>query len=196
MRGMSAPRAIAIGASAGAVQALMGLLPALPADFALPVFVVVHVPAGRRNALATLFDGSCAMAVREADDKEPIEPGTIYFAPPGYHLLVESPESLALSTEEAVSFSRPAVDVLFESAAEAYGAGLVAIVLTGANADGARGLRRVVQAGGMAIVQDPAEAAAATMPQAALAASPAARVLGIAQIASLLMSLPGCRLSS
>jgi two-component system, chemotaxis family, protein-glutamate methylesterase/glutaminase len=192
---VNAPRAVAIGASAGAVQALMALLPALPADFALPVFVVVHVPPGRRNALAALFAETCGLTVREAEDKDPIQPGIVYFAPPDYHLLVETPESLALSTDEAVSFSRPAVDVLFETAAAAYGTGLVAIVLTGANADGAAGLRCVVQAGGLAIVQDPAEAQADFMPRAAIAAAPAARVLGLAQIAGLLSGLPACRLA-
>ena len=180
---MRPERAVAIGASAGAVQALLALLPSLPGDFAWPVFVVVHVPPGRRNALAALFAERCALAVREAEDKEPILPGTVYLAPPDYHLLVETPASLSLSADAPVSFARPSVDVLFESAAEAYGRGLTAIVLTGANADGAKGLATVAALGGHAIVQDPPEASAPAMPRAALDACPAASVMGLGEIA-------------
>ena len=187
---MSAPaEAVVIGASAGAVDALSALLPALPKGYPLPVMVVVHLPPDKKSVMAELFRDKCAVAVREADDKEPLAPGTVYFAPPDYHLLVEPDRRLSLSSEEPVHFSRPAVDVLFESAADAFGAGLVGVVLTGANADGARGLRAVLAAGGAGLVQDPATALAAAMPRAALAANPAARSLPLDQIAARLREL-------
>lgn len=183
------PQAVVIGTSAGAVQALSAILPPLPADYPLPVMVVVHVPPDRRNALTELFQTRCAMTVREAEDKEPIAPGVIYFAPPDYHLLVETPELLALSTDEPVLHSRPSIDVLFESAADAFGPGLVGIILTGANQDGAEGLRAVAEAGGVAVVEDPASAAASAMPEAALAAWPGARTMSLEDIGVYLRSL-------
>ena len=182
-------QAIVIGTSAGAVQALSAILPPLPADYPLPVMVVVHVPPDRRNALTELFQSRCAMTVREADDKEPIAPGVIYFAPPDYHLLVETRDSLSLSTDEPVLHSRPSIDVLFESAADAFGPGLVGVILTGANQDGAQGLRAVAEAGGLAVVEDPASAAASAMPEAALAAWPAARKMSLEDIGVYLRSL-------
>lgn len=181
--------AVVIGTSAGAVQALSAILPPLPADYPLPVMVVVHVPPDRRNALTELFQTRCAMTVREAEDKEPIAPGVIYFAPPDYHLLVETPELLALSTDEPVLHSRPSIDVLFESAADAFGEGLVGVILTGANQDGAEGLRAVGEAGGLAVVENPVGAAASAMPEAALAAWPEARVMTLEEIGAYLRSL-------
>lgn len=181
--------AIAIGASAGAVQALLEILPALPADFPVPILIVVHVPPDRGNALVTLYQGRCKVAVKEAEDKEQAVGGTVYFAPSDYHLLVEADGALALSTDEAVNHSRPAIDVLFESAADAYGPELVGIVLTGANQDGAAGLRAVVEAGGIAIVEDPGQAQAPTMPAAALAACPTAHRRSLADITPFLLSL-------
>ena len=182
-------QAIAIGASAGAVQALLRILPALPADFAIPLLIVVHVPSDRSNALVSLFAAKCRIAVREAEDKEPILPGTAYFAPSDYHLLVEAGHSLALSTDEPVNHSRPAIDVLLESAADAYGPALAGIVLTGANHDGAAGLKAVADAGGLAIVQDPADAQVPTMPEAALAACPSARVMTLDDLIPYLLTL-------
>ncbi|NYT40731.1 chemotaxis protein CheB [Sphingomonas sp. R-74633] len=182
----AAPRAVVIGASAGAIQALSLILPELPADFPLPVLVVVHVPADRSNILAPLFEPKCRMAVREAEDKEPALPGVIYFAPPDYHLLVETDGCLSLSTDEPVLHSRPSIDVLFESAADAFGDALVGVILTGANADGAQGLRAICDAGGTALVEEPETAYADTMPLAAIAACPAARVLTLEAIAEYL----------
>jgi two-component system chemotaxis response regulator CheB len=118
-----------------------------------------------------------------------LEPGRIYFAPPNYHLLVESTASLALSNEDPVQFSRPAIDVLFESAADAYGESLIGIVLTGANNDGAAGLRAICEAGGRAIVQDPAEASSAIMPQSALKACPRAEVMRLSHIREMLQEM-------
>lgn len=183
------PKAILIGASAGAVQTLLAILPALPASFPLPVLVVVHIPPDRDNMLVPLLQSKCRITVKEAEDKEPIEGGVIYFAPSDYHLLVETDRSLALSTDEPVNFSRPSIDVLFESAADAFGAGLVGVILTGANHDGAAGLRSVQAAGGVAIVQDRAEAYATAMPDAALQACPAAHIMTIDAITAYLTSL-------
>ncbi|WP_274630983.1 chemotaxis protein CheB [Arvimicrobium flavum] len=180
------PEAVVIGASAGALDALSIILPALPADFRLPILVVVHVPPDRRSIMADLFRSKCQLLVREAEDKEPIRGGTIYFAPPDYHLLVEVDRSLSLSSDEPVLFSRPSIDVLFESAADAYGVGLIAIVLTGANQDGANGLRAVGEAGGTAIVQNPDDAFASAMPEAARNMCPSARVLSLEAIAQYL----------
>jgi two-component system chemotaxis response regulator CheB len=185
----SRPAAVVIGASAGAFEALSVLLPALPANYPLPVLVVVHVRADKQSVLASLFDAKCAIAVREAEDKATIEPGTAYFAPPDYHLLVEKDKFLALSNEEPVFFSRPSIDVLFESAADAYGPALTGIILTGANQDGAKGLRAVVEAGGQAIVQNPFGASAPAMPQAAIAQCPQAHVLTLDDIAAYLKNL-------
>jgi len=129
------------------------------------------------------------MQVREAEDKEPISAATIYFAPPDYHLLIEMDKTLSLSSDEPVLFSRPSIDVLFESAADAFGAGLAAIVLSGANQDGAKGLRAAVEAGGTAIIQDPDEAFASAMPMAAIAECPSAAILSLTEIAVYLQGL-------
>lgn len=177
-------RAIAIGASAGGVHALLQVLPALPADFPAAILVVVHVPPRRDNALVGLLAQKCRMAVKEAEDKEPIESGTIYLGPPDYHLLVESDGTIALSSDEAVNYSRPAIDVLFESAADAFGERLAGIIMTGANHDGASGLRAVSDAGGHAIVQAPATAEVAYMPEAALTACPTARSVALEDMPS------------
>lgn len=179
-----ASRAIVIGASAGALEALSIILPALPASYPLPIMIVVHIPPDKRSVLAELFRIKCRMNVVEVEDKEPIHAGTIYFAPPDYHLLIEKDQTMSLSSEEAVLFSRPSIDVLFESAADAYGPELTAIILTGANQDGARGLQAVVANGGFAIVQDPASAFASAMPEAALALSPDAATMPLSDIAS------------
>ncbi|MFK0333853.1 chemotaxis protein CheB [Rhizobium sp. NPDC090275] len=178
--------AVVIGASAGALEALSAILPSLPAGFPLPILVVVHVPADRPSALADLFSAKCRMAVKEAEDKEPLVGGTIYFAPPDYHLLVEVDKTVALSSDKPVLFSRPSIDVLFETAADAFQDKLIGIVLTGANSDGAEGLKVVVEAGGVGLIQEPATAFSAAMPEAAAKASSGATVLTLANIADFL----------
>ena len=183
------PEAIVIGASAGALEALSIILPLLPAGYRLPLFVVVHVPPDRRSILAEIFQAKCSINVREAEDKEPISRGTAYFAPPDYHLLVEKNKSLSLSNDEPVLYSRPSLDVLFESAADAYGPSLIAIVLTGANQDGAKGLKAVAEAGGTAIVQSPKAAYASAMPEAAIAQCPSAWVMSLKEIAAYLQDV-------
>jgi two-component system chemotaxis response regulator CheB len=185
----SAIEAIVIGASAGALETLSLLLPALPRGYPWPLISVVHLPPDKNSVLAELLRAKCHVDVREAEDKEPICGGTVYFAPPDYHLLVEADRRLSLSSEEAVQYSRPSIDVLFESAADAYGAGLVGVILTGANSDGARGLKAVVDAGGAAIVQRPDQARASAMPQAALDACPDALVMSVDEIVAYLLEI-------
>jgi two-component system chemotaxis response regulator CheB len=183
--------AVVIGCSAGGVEALMTLLPAFNRDCGVAVLVVVHLPRERPSHLVDVFAPRCQLVVSEAEDKQPVEAGRLYFAPPDYHLLVEAGPSLALSVDELVHFSRPAVDVLFESAAEVYGAELLAIILTGANQDGANGLLAVQRAGGLTLVQQPASATAAAMPRAALAKTPGSCSLDLAGIAKMLHALEG-----
>ncbi|RZI84596.1 MAG: chemotaxis protein CheB [Rubrivivax sp.] len=181
--------AIVIGASAGGVEALSQLLPALPTGLRASVFIVLHLPRDRPSLLASIFNARCAVPVREAVDKEPVAPGTVYFAPPDYHLLLDQGPRLALSVDEPVHFSRPSIDVLFESAADLYGPTLLGIVLTGANHDGASGLSAIDRAGGMTMAQQPHSAQAPLMPEAALAGTPAALSLSLADMADFLRTL-------
>jgi two-component system, chemotaxis family, protein-glutamate methylesterase/glutaminase len=173
------PEAIVIGASAGALEALSMILPSLPGDFPAPIIIVVHIPPDKRSVLAELFRAKCRIQVVEVEDKEPLRPATAYFAPPDYHLLVEDRQTLGLTNEEPVLFSRPAIDVLFESAADVYGPDVAAILLTGANQDGAKGLAAIAKAGGAVIVQDPETAFAGAMPEAGLKLCPEAQVLSL-----------------
>ncbi len=181
--------AVVIGASAGGVEALMALLPALPADFAVPVLVVIHLPRQTPSSLVEIFTAKCRLAIEEAEDKMPLAGGTVVFAPPDYHLLVDRGPALALSADELVNYSRPSIDVLFESAAEYYDGRLAGIILTGANADGAAGLAAIGRAGGVTIVQRPEEAYASAMPAAALASAHPDYVLSLTDIAGLLETL-------
>ncbi|WP_348756072.1 chemotaxis protein CheB [uncultured Aquincola sp.] len=163
------PEAVVIGASAGGVQALQLLLGALPASFPAVVAVVLHLPPDRPSGLAALLAAGCALPVEEAIDKQPLRPGSVVVAPPDYHLLVEPDRRVALSVDEPLLYSRPAIDPLFESAALAYGRGLLGIVLTGASRDGSAGLAAVRRQGGQAWVESPSTAIVSTMPAAALA---------------------------
>ncbi len=162
-------RAVVIGTSAGAIGALRVLIPALPAALSIPVLIVVHLPARQPSLLRDIFAPMSALPVREAADKEKMLGGGLWFAPPDYHLLVESSTSLALSVDEPVNYSRPSIDVLFESAAQVFGEGLLAVVLTGANNDGAAGAELVRNRGGVVAVQSPESAEIAVMPEAAIA---------------------------
>ncbi|CAN7625451.1 chemotaxis protein CheB [Acidovorax sp. LjRoot194] len=181
--------AIVVGGSSGGVEALVALLPALPATLQAAMVVVLHLPRDRRSLLADIFRQRCALPMQEAGDKDRIEAGTVYFAPPDYHLLVDDGPRLSLSVDAPVHFSRPSIDVLFESAADLYGPRLVGILLSGANEDGAQGLAAIRSAGGLAIVQDPASAPMPTMPLAALARTPVDHTLPPAGIAALLAQL-------
>lgn len=176
-------RAVVIGASAGAVQALLRILPGLDDGFPYPILATVHVPPGRDNLLVPLLQERCRIEIKEAEDKETIRPGVVYFAPSNYHLLVEKDGTLALSSDETVNYARPSVDVLFESAADAYGEALTGIILTGANEDGAQGLEAISRSGGVCIVEQPSDAYASAMPEAALQACRNATALSLDQIA-------------
>ena len=176
---------VVIGASAGGVEALLALLAGVTRA-APPVLAVVHLPRDRPSLMAEIFSRACRVPVSEAVDKLPLAPGTIVFAPPDYHLLVERGGALALSVDEPVQYCRPSVDVLFESAADTHGPGVLAIVLTGNNEDGAGGAAAVHRAGGRVLVQDPASARGEAMPRAALAAVPSARICGLDELGRIL----------
>ena len=181
--------AIVIGGSAGGIDALLTLLPGLPAGYRLPIIIVLHLPEERDSLLAEIFRIRLALPVHEAADKESIMPGTVYFAGAGYHLAIEADRSFSLSCEPPLHFSRPSIDILMESAADAYGAGLAGILLTGANDDGAAGLLRIQECGGLTIVQDPSEAQVAVMPAAALGICTPDKILKLKDIHTLLMTL-------
>ncbi|NWB46318.1 chemotaxis protein CheB [Pseudomonas gingeri] len=181
--------AVVVGASAGGVEALMTVFGALTARFSLPVVIVLHMPDGHRSQLAEVFGRRLALPVKEADDKENIVPGTLYFAAPGYHLSIEQDRSFSFSREERVHYSRPSIDYLFASAADAYGSRLMGILLTGANQDGAAGLVQIQRQGGLTVVQDPNDARVATMPEAALALHQPDYLLSLQGIGRLLVEL-------
>ncbi|HEY1043636.1 MAG TPA: chemotaxis protein CheB [Telluria sp.] len=185
------PALVAIGASAGGIEAVSQLLRALPASFPLPVVVVLHLPPNRPSLLPELFSRHCALPVTEAQDKQPLRGGTVYVGPPDYHLMLEPGGLLSLSCDPPLHFSRPSLDMLFESAALAHKDGLLAILLTGASADGAEGLATVRRLGGQAWVQDPEEAQASIMPVAAIRRAGADKVLRLAAMADLLPGLAG-----
>ena len=173
---------VCVGASWGGLDAISRLLSDLPAEVDLPIVVAQHrhvtSPPG---ALAELLQARVRRPVQDVEDKMPIEPRNVYLAPPDYHLLVQR-GSFALSTDARVQFARPSIDVLFESAAYAYGRGVIGIILTGANDDGAAGLAVVKQRGGVAVIQDPRDAAKRTMPDAAIAATAADAILPLDEI--------------
>ncbi len=183
--------AIVIGASAGGLQALKRVLTALPASFSFPIAIVQHIADHSECVMADLLDRASRIAVKEAEDKELLRPGTAYLAPPGYHLLIEPDRSISLSVDERVNYACPSIDVLFESAAEVFGEALIGIILTGANADGAHGLKTIKERGGLAIVQDPESAESPTMPRAALAATEVDYRVNLEQLAPLLLRLTG-----
>ncbi len=183
--------AIVIGGSAGALEALAVILPALPSSCDVPIVVVVHLPPGAPSLLPTVLQPRTALLVKEVEDKEPVMGRTIYVAPPNYHVLVERDGMFALSVDDLVHFSRPAIDVLFESASEVYGPHLAGVVLAGANADGAAGLAAIKRRGGLTIAQAPDSAAVRAMPQAAIDAGAVDHVLPPAGIAALLFELTG-----
>jgi two-component system chemotaxis response regulator CheB len=183
--------AVVIGASAGGMEALKKLLAGLPKDFGAPIVIVQHLSPHSDNYLARRLNELCKIHVKEADEKEKITAGTAYIAPPNYHLLIEQDKTLSLSADRKVNFSRPSVDVLFDSAAEVFRKGLIGIILTGANNDGSKGLRNIRNFGGLAIVQEPESAETSSMPRAAIEAAGADFILTIDQISNKLIELIG-----
>jgi two-component system, chemotaxis family, protein-glutamate methylesterase/glutaminase len=178
--------AVVVGASAGAIDALNQLLPVVPEDARIPVVVVVHLPPSRPSLLVEIFAQRCSAAVREPEDKQPISAGSVWFAPSNYHLLLEADRTFAFSVEPPVNFSRPSIDVLFESAADVFGETLCCIVLTGANEDGAAGASSVRRHGGLVIVQEPNGAEAKEMPTAAISHANPQIIAPLPEIAELL----------
>lgn len=181
---------VVAGASWGGLDALRWLLGGLPDDFPAPIVIVQHRATDSSEVMLRMLQSRSSLAISEASDKDVIEPGHVYIAPPDYHLLVE-PGSLALSTDEVVQHSRPSIDVAFESAADAYRNRLVGVILTGANTDGSAGLKRIRDEGGVTVVQDPATAARPEMPSAAVAVVKGARILPLRKIAPFLVEI--CR---
>lgn len=182
-------RAIVMGVSAGGTEALRQLLPAFPADYPFPFIIVQHLHPLQDDFLVQHYDSLCALTVKEAEEKEPIQPGFVYIAPPNYHLLIEDDRTFSLSIDPRVNFARPSIDVLFESAADVYGARLIGIVLTGANQDGAAGLRTIQKQGGLIVVQDPTTALVPAMPRAAIGATQKPHVLSLSAMGSFLRQL-------
>ena len=182
---------VVVGASWGGLAALQAILRVLPGDFAAPMVVTQHRSARSDDTvLPMLLDANTPLTVRDAEDKDALERGTVLIAPPDYHLLVEQ-GTVALSCDEPVAFSRPSIDVCFESAADAYGERVAGVVLTGANADGAAGLAMIRRRGGLALIQDPATAERPEMPQAALDAVPDAEVVALEAMGARLVSAVG-----
>ena len=169
-------KAVVIGGSAGAIDVLTRLFPEIPAGFPVPIMIVIHLPADKKSIVAQLLDEKSAVTVKEVSDKETVKAGSAYVAPPDYHMLAERDGTLSLSVEEPVLYSRPSIDVLFETAADAYGDGLLGVILSGANEDGAKGAKKIVQKGGAVIVQSPDEAQSKMMPKSAIRTVPNSHV--------------------
>ncbi|HEX8000949.1 MAG TPA: chemotaxis protein CheB [Pyrinomonadaceae bacterium] len=185
---MSSPQLIVVGTSAGGLAAMQVLLPGLSEMFNCPIVIAQHRGKEQGSGLSQFLQKSCRLPIVEPEDKAPIEAGRVYLAPGDYHLLVEKGH-FALSTDAPVWYARPSINVLFESAADAYAETAVGVILSGANGDGARGLAAIKARGGTAIVEEPATAAYRAMPEAALQATTVDRVLPLAEIPSFLNML-------
>lgn len=179
-------KAIVIGSSAGGFQALKTIFSGLDPAFETPIIITQHLSPNSDNYLVHFLNMLSPLTVKEADEKEPIARRHVYIAPPNFHLLVEEDFTLSLNVEEKVNFARPSIDVLFETAAEAYQSHLIGIILTGANHDGAKGIERISQKGGFTIAQNPATAEAPVMPQTAINTGFINQVLNLEEIPVLL----------
>lgn len=182
-------KAVVMGVSAGGSRALQNLLPNLPENFPVPVIIVQHISSDSDGYFIRHLNSISKVKVREAIEKQKAKPGYVYFAPPNYHLLVEEDGTFSLSISERVNYARPSIDVLFESAACAWCPGLIGVILTGANNDGATGLKKIKQYGGYTIVQDPASAEVDSMPKAAIARCQVDKVMPLDQMAEFLNTL-------
>lgn len=178
-----------IGVSAGGLHALSTVLPAFPASFPVPVVVVQHLSPHSDNYSTRYLDSISAIRVKEVDEKEIIIPGFVYTAPPNYHVLIEEDKTFSLSVEDRINFARPSVDVLFESAADVFGSHLIGVVLTGANNDGSKGLKKIKEAGGLTVAQDPETAEVDGMPRAAIEYSPVDRILRLEEVGPFLVQM-------
>ena len=181
--------AIVIGVSSGGMNAMKVMFSLLPKDFNIPIIIVQHLSPRSENQWIKLLNHKSNLLIKEADEKEIIEPGNIYIAPANYHLLIETNKTFSLTIDERVNFARPSIDVLFESAAEAYKNKLIGVVLTGSNNDGTKGIKRIQECGGLTIVQNPETSESAYMPTAAIAAVHPDYILSLEEIINLLINI-------
>ena len=181
--------AIVMGVSSGGLKALKIIFSRLPKDFNTPIIIVQHINPHSESLWVKLLNGKSNLEIKEADEKESIEPGNVYIAPPNYHLLIEKNKTFTLTVDERVNFARPSIDVLFESAADAYRNKLIGIVLTGSNNDGTNGIKRIQEYGGLVVIQDPKTAESAYMPASAMAAVQPDYVLPLEGIADLILKI-------
>jgi two-component system chemotaxis response regulator CheB len=179
---------VAMGTSWGGLSAMTKILGGMPADFPIPIVIVQHRSKDSDRLLSRLLQDNTDLEVCEIEDKDQLKPNTVHIAPADYHVMIES-GYFSLTVEEPVRFSRPSIDVMFDSAALTYGPGAIGVVLTGANEDGSRGLAHIAQRGGRALVQDPKTAEVPIMPQAAIRAVPSAEVLSLDKIPARLIEL-------
>lgn len=186
---MKSYEAIVIGVSSGGMKAMKIMFSLLPKGFKTPIVIVQHMSAHSDSQWIQLLNDTYTIDIKEADEKEIIENGKVYFAPPNYHLLIEKDKTFSLTIDGRVNYARPSIDVLFESAAEAYKNKLIGIVLTGSNSDGTNGIKRIQEYGGLTIVQDPKTAEAAYMPRSAIAAIQPDYILSLEDIIKLLINL-------
>lgn len=184
-------KTIVIGTSYGGLQAIRIIVNELPKNFKTPIIIVLHIGNNNINTFLSLLNRSSNLRVKEAEEKELIKPKTIYFAPPNYHLQVEDKYSLSLSTAQKINYSRPAIDVLFETAAWTFQNQLLGILLTGSNSDGAEGLKTIKKFGGTTIVENPETAYAKTMPEAGIRKSTPDYILNLDEIAKIIIELTG-----
>ncbi len=189
MQRKSPYKAIVIGSSAGGINALAKVLSVLPSDFSLPIVIVQHLHPESGHHLPHILGTKSALKIKQSDEKELIKKGWVYLAPPNYHLLIEEDFTFSLSLESPVNYSRPSIDVLFESAAYAYRQHLIGIVLTGANHDGSLGLKKIKELGGFTMVQDPKTAEADAMPKAAIEITTIDKILPLQEIGLYLLQL-------
>lgn len=189
MKGIKRYKAIVIGTSAGGLHVLTSILQKLPADYPIPILVVQHRVKDQKSLLEEVLQSKTSIKIKQADEKEAIHGGCVYIAPPDYHLLVESDMTLSLSSDELVRYSRPAIDVLFESAAVVFREALVGIVLTGASNDGTAGIEAIANSGGLTIAQDPDEAEYPYMPKAAVNSKRVTHIWRLSKIENFLLKL-------
>lgn len=182
-------KAVVIGGSAGSIEVLLQLLPALPSALSFTVVIVLHRKPSAESSLANLLSLKTAMPIQEVEDKDAVLPGAMYLAPADYHLLIEKQGVFSLDSSEKVNYSRPSLDVTFESAADVYGPALVGILLSGANADGTAGLNAIKQAGGVIVAQDPETAVSSFMPQQAILNAPIDFILNVDEMIDFVRSL-------
>ncbi len=181
--------AIVIGVSSGGMNAMKIMFSLLPENFNTPIIIVQHRGANSDNLLIKILNDKSNLPIKEADEKEKIENGNVYIAPPNYHLMIERDKTFSLTVDEPVNYARPSIDVLFESAAEAYRDKLIGVILTGSNSDGTVGFKKINEYKGLTIAQDPKTAESAYMPASAIAAIKPDYILSLEEIIKLLIKI-------